>query len=65
VTILAAQIPDEPISLANIPTITCANKIGLSWQAPSFNGGSVIIDYRVWTDQANGSNFVILAQGVT
>ena len=33
--------------------------------APIFNGGSAVIDYRIWTDSASGSTFTVLASGVT
>ena len=44
-TILAAQIPDQPTSLTNLPLVTRANQIGLSWNKPIFEGGSEIINY--------------------
>ena len=47
VTILAAQIPDAPTSLANNVAVTSANTIGVTWVAPSFNGGSPITFYRL------------------
>jgi len=45
-------------------TITSASKIGLTWLAPIFNGGSAVINYRIWTDSATGSVFTILASDV-
>jgi hypothetical protein len=50
IQILAAQIPDAPTHLSNIPFITNANQIGLAWVAPQFNGGSEILDYAIWYD---------------
>jgi hypothetical protein len=47
ITVLAAQIPDKPVLLANVPAITLADRIGLTWVSPEFNGGSPIIDYRL------------------
>jgi len=35
--------------------VTRADRIGLAWTAPTFNGGSVILDYRVWFDNASGA----------
>lgn len=52
VSILTAQIPDQPIALANVPLVTTAYQIGLSWSAPVFNGGSPLIDYSIWYDNA-------------
>jgi hypothetical protein len=66
VTILAAQIPDNPTDLANVEANTNANSIGLSWSAPVFDGGSALIDYRLWFDDAtNGVTFTELASGLT
>jgi hypothetical protein len=31
---------DAPVSLRNDPSITNANRIGISWVKPEFNGGS-------------------------
>ena len=65
VTILAAQIPDEPTDLQNVPANTFANQIALAWLAPLFDGGSPVVDYRIWYDNASGGTFEILASGVT
>jgi hypothetical protein len=43
--------------LENIPEITDASEIGLQWLEPSFNGGTNVIDYRVWYDNASGGTF--------
>lgn len=61
---LAAQIPDAPIALADVPSITLADRIGLTWQPPLFNGGSPIIDYRLWFDDATEATFEILANNL-
>lgn len=56
VSILAAQIPDAPVLLADVPTITLADRIGLTWSPPEFSGGSPIIDYTVWYDDGRGDD---------
>jgi hypothetical protein len=62
---LAAQIPDAPTDLADAPAITLATQIGLTWNAPAFNGGSPI-DYRLWFDDAtSGTTFTEVASGLT
>jgi hypothetical protein len=33
--------------------------------APIFNGGSAVLDYRIFTDNASGLTFTILAEGLT
>jgi hypothetical protein len=66
VTILAAQIPDAPTSLANVASTTDADTIGLSWTAPIFNGGSALIDYRLWSDGAtSGVTFTEVASAIS
>jgi hypothetical protein len=66
VIILAAQVPDSPISLANDVVVTDANSIGLSWSAPIFDGGSALIDYRIYFDDAtSGVTFTELVSGLT
>jgi hypothetical protein len=60
VTILAAQIPDSPTGLVNVEAQTTLSSAGLSWSAPSFNSGSPIIDYRVWTDDVTNGGDVFI-----
>ena len=43
----------------NVPSITNANQVGLSWVKPGFNGGSEIIDYTILFDNGiQGSSFI-------
>lgn len=50
----------------NVAADTFADQISISWSAPVFNGGSEVIDYRIWYDNASdGATFVELASGVT
>lgn len=64
VTILQAQVPDAPISLANNALKTSATQIGLTWSPGPFNGASTVIDYRISYDQGTGS-WTMLRDGVT
>ena len=64
VDVLAAQIPDAPTDLSNVPAETTSSQIGLSWVAPAFDGGSPIVDYRLWTDNASGNTFSILEESL-
>jgi hypothetical protein len=41
------SIPDAPINLVNVASLTTATSIGLTWTNGTSNGGSAIIDYRV------------------
>ena len=43
-----------------MPSVTTAYSIGLSWVAPNFNGGSAVLDYRLWYDNATGSTYTVL-----
>lgn len=65
VSILAAQIPDAPTNLQNVEEVTNRNTIGLDWEAPVFDGGSALLDYSVWYDNALGGDFELLQSGVT
>jgi hypothetical protein len=65
-SIQAAQIPDPPINIVNVEAITTATDIGLQWEAPVFNGGSAIIDYRLWSDDGTaGVTFTEVDSGLT
>jgi titin len=48
-------VPGEPTALANVPTVTNAIQVGLEWTAPSEDGGSVVIDYKVLYGEQTGS----------
>jgi hypothetical protein len=39
--------PDAPINLAEVLVDRTKSTLGLSWDAPVFTGGDVIIDYRI------------------
>ena len=45
ILVLAANVPDAPVALFNNAAVTAAGVIGLTWQAPTTNGGSQLIDY--------------------
>lgn len=56
--------PDSPLRLVNNPTTTNAYRILVSWEQGIANGGTPVIDYRLWYDQGTG-NYVALASGIT
>lgn len=65
VSILSAQIANAPGDFANDPTVTDAYEIGLGWSPPSFDGGSPVIDYRIWSDLGSaGSSFQIVRENI-
>jgi hypothetical protein len=55
--------PDAPFSLANVPSVTLGEQIGLSWIEGVANGGSVIIDYQVSQAEEAGS-YLVIASGI-
>jgi hypothetical protein len=57
-------VPDAPVSLLNNPTITSDTTIRFTWSAGASDGGSPVLDYNVWYDQASDS-FIELATLVT
>lgn len=61
---MAAQVPDAPIHLSNVPSVTNAEQIGLTWSPGSFDGGSAVIDYRISYDQGTAT-WTVLTTGVT
>lgn len=46
--------------------MTTATRIAFTWTAPSSNGGTPVIDYRVYSDLGNAAatNFVILDSNI-
>lgn len=64
-TVLAAQIPDAPINLANDAANTNSAQIGLTWDPPTFDGGSSVLDYSIWSDDATGTTFTEHSVGIT
>ena len=65
VSIRAAKIPDSPINMADVPTITTAYQIGLSWTEGAYNGGSPVLDYQVEFKIATASTYSVYASGHT
>ena len=50
--------------MANNATITASGTVGLTWQAPSSNGGSPIIDYKIFYKTGTGA-YSDLASNIT
>ena len=47
---LMATVSDPPQSLANDASKTSHTQITFKWAAPASNGGSAVIDYKVFWD---------------
>ena len=43
-------IPDAPTSLADVPSTTNANQIGISWVIGASEGGTPVLDYTILYD---------------
>jgi titin len=57
-------VPDAPINLANVPSITNAYQVGLTWEPGASTGGTAITEYILFYDQAVNM-YVELARGIT
>jgi hypothetical protein len=57
-------VPDAPVNLANDPSITDTNQIGLIWSEGTFNGGSPVIDYTVSLSEESSEQFTDYVTGV-
>ena len=55
--------PDTPTSFTNVPSITNGYQIGLTWTKGVNEGGTPVIDYRVWYDQA-ANNYIVLQSNI-
>jgi hypothetical protein len=45
--VLAAKLPDAPVSVINVPSITTGYQIGITWSDGEYNGGSPVLDYTI------------------
>jgi hypothetical protein len=64
IAILVAKIPDAPINLANVPEITTAYQIGLTWQEGPYDGSSPVIDYQVSYKVQGASDYAIYQSSI-
>jgi hypothetical protein len=63
VSIRAASVPTAPQTLVNNPAVTASGTVGLTWVAPSSDGGSPVIDYQV-SFKTGAAAFSVLATGI-
>ena len=56
------RIPDAPINLRNVPSVTSATIIGIEWDDGVNNGGTEVIDYLIQY-AAVPNDYVTLAAG--
>jgi hypothetical protein len=55
-------VPDAPENLVNGGQ--SATEITLNWQPPTFDGGSPILDYEVWSLAQPATEYAVLQAGV-
>lgn len=55
-------MPDAPTSFENDATITEESIIGLKWQDGVSNGGTPVIDYKLWYKHELDTDFEVLEQ---
>jgi hypothetical protein len=60
---LILRIPDAPLNLENVASLTDFDTIGLTWDEGVENGGNKVIDYRVWYSQ-DATTFNILESNI-
>jgi hypothetical protein len=56
--------PEVPTSVAEVYASRTKSTLGLTWTAPAFTGGDVIIDYRINIAEQGGA-FSVLESGIT
>jgi hypothetical protein len=56
-------LPDPPINLQDNAGVTNMIQIGLTWEDAAFDGGSEILDYRIWYTTQDSDVFSVLATG--
>jgi hypothetical protein len=55
--------PDAPINLTENTLIRTKSTIGLTWSQAAFNGGAIVIDYRISIAQSGG-DYSVLASNI-
>jgi hypothetical protein len=60
---LILRIPDAPLNLENVASLTDFDTVGLTWDEGVENGGTKVIDYRVWYSQ-DATTFSILESSI-
>jgi hypothetical protein len=63
--VLAAELPDAPLNVVNVPGVTTGYQVGLSWTDGAYNGGSPIIDYQISFTEDSSNTYAIFASGIT
>lgn len=58
-------MPDAPLNFANVPSITNAQQIGLTWDEGLSNGGEVVVYYRLTYDQGTLQVWDVLEEEIT
>jgi len=62
---ILVTIPDAPLNLADVPAITSMSQVGLAWTDGLEDGGSPVIDYRVFKSISGADAFDVANSGIT
>lgn len=62
---LVQTVPDAPRNLESNVAVTSAGVIGLQWTQGISNGGTPVIDYKIYYALESESSFALLIDGVT
>jgi hypothetical protein len=53
-------VPDAPLFFANNAEVTNAYEIGMTWQEGVNNGGTDLLDYRIWYTLQSADSYQVL-----
>ena len=59
------MVPDTPINFANDPAITNEARISMTWSPGASNGGTAILEYRVYYAEESELEDSLLVDGLT
>jgi hypothetical protein len=64
ISIRAAERPDAPRFLSNVPSITSGYQVGLAWEEGVYDGGSPVIDYRIQYRDEFTAEYTVLQEEI-
>ena len=57
-------MPDFPINVRNVPSLTDLDTIGLLWEQGSESGGTPVIDYTISYNSGAGDVYTVLESSI-
>lgn len=52
--------PDAPVNLVQDDSTTNSNSIGFIWEEGAANGGTAVVEYRIWYAPSESTSFQVL-----